>query len=423
MALLLSVDTDIEEQKKIGWLLIGMDVTFLIASIFSIVISICILRKRFKAIQNRNDKGERNQSVTIVPIKEKGAEKKLTEEEEENGGEDGDGDYRFTPAATAATDNINTINNNEQDKAKPHRIRSLAFTPAQHLGHFGAEHSEAQNIHDSFHIHEEGLRNRTEQRQKRARRQTQLRLKARRKLKDSKALHKFPTFSNLSEDQVNILIDQMDHITRFKNDPICHQHDVSDSFYIIVKGSAVVTVDDDTADDQEVEFYILDDETKCRTTATTCPEQIEVGRIDVLGFFGEGSLVKDEDDNGDGDGGTCSATVTVASDRCELLRLKRKAFLAMESSSTTFQTQNDEQKSVLEQLNEVKMERTKSNRVLLEKRRSMKKMGILDDGSDGEASITPKPVSLEEKGVPKLLGSGSSDNERSLFSREIQSKI
>jgi hypothetical protein len=69
------------------------------------------------------------------------------------------------------------------------------------------------------------------------------------------------------------------------------------------------------------------------------------------------------------------------------------------------------------------MERTKSNRVLLEKRRSMKKMGILDDGSDGEASITPKPVSLEEKGVPKLLGSGNSGNERSLFSREIQSKI
>ena len=241
--------------------------------------------------------------------------------------------------------------------------------------------SEAQNIHDSFHIHEEGLRTRTEQRQKRAKRQTQLRLKARRKLKDSKALHQFPTFSNLSDDEVNTLIDQMDHITRFKNDAICHQHDISDSFYIIVKGSAVATVDDDATDDQKIEFYILDEDTKCRTTATTCPEQIEVGRIDVLGFFGEGSLVKDED--GDGDGGTCSATVTVASDRCELLRLKRKAFLAMESSSTTFQTQNDEHKSVLEQLNEVKMERTKSNRVLLEKRRSMKKSKKEDGSVDG----------------------------------------
>ena len=51
MALLLSVDTDIEEQRKIGWLLIGMDVTFLIASIFSIVISILMLRKKFKTIK------------------------------------------------------------------------------------------------------------------------------------------------------------------------------------------------------------------------------------------------------------------------------------------------------------------------------------------------------------------------------------
>jgi hypothetical protein len=86
MALLLSVDTDIEEQKKIGWLLIGMDVTFLIASIFSIVISILMLRKKFNAIQQRQDKENRTQSVTIVPINEKRAEKKVTEEEEENAG-------------------------------------------------------------------------------------------------------------------------------------------------------------------------------------------------------------------------------------------------------------------------------------------------------------------------------------------------
>ena len=179
-----------------------------------------MLCKKFKAIQNRNDKEIRNQSVTIVPIKEKGAEKKLTEEEEEeNGGEDGDGDYRFTPVATAATDNINTINNNEQDKAKPHRIRSLAFTPEQHLGNFG-DNVEAQEIHDQFHIHEEGLRNKTEQRQKRARRKTQTRLKARTKLKDSKALSKIKSFSKLKEDEVNEIIESMDHLVQFKGDSI-----------------------------------------------------------------------------------------------------------------------------------------------------------------------------------------------------------
>jgi hypothetical protein len=33
----------------------------------------------------------------------------------------------------------------------------LSFTPDHHFGHFGEEHNvEAQNIHDDFHLHEEG---------------------------------------------------------------------------------------------------------------------------------------------------------------------------------------------------------------------------------------------------------------------------
>ena len=35
----------------------------------------------------------------------------------------------------------------------------------------------------------------------------------------------------------------MDHIVRFKDDTVCYQHDVSDSFYIIVKGDCEVNVD------------------------------------------------------------------------------------------------------------------------------------------------------------------------------------
>ena len=124
-----------------------------------------MLRKKFKAIQNRNDKEICNQSVTIVLIKEKGAEKKLTEEEEENGGEDGDGDFRFKPAAT---DNIDK-NDEDKDKAKPHCICSLE----QHLGNFG-DNVEAHQIHDDFHIHEEGLKRKTEQQQIKARRKTQV---------------------------------------------------------------------------------------------------------------------------------------------------------------------------------------------------------------------------------------------------------
>jgi len=190
-------------------------------------------------------------------------------------------------------------------------------------------------------------------------------LVARRKLKDSKALHQFPAFSDLNDDEINTLIDRMEHVTRFKNDSICHQHDSSESFYIIVKGSAVATIDDETVDEDETELETGQDvakDVKCRTVAQTLPEQIEVGRIDTLGCFGEGSLAKEESH-------ICSATVTVDSDRCELLRLKRKDFLAMDSSSTTFQDHHDDHKSVLEQLNEIKMTRNKSNLDVLNKRR------------------------------------------------------
>jgi CRP-like cAMP-binding protein len=214
-------------------------------------------------------------------------------------------------------------------------------------------------------------------------------------LKDNKALHRFPAFSDLTDDEVNTLIDRMTHITRFKNDSICHQHDSSDSFYIIVKGSAVATIDDE--EDTEIDTGIAQ-KTKCRTVADTLPEQIEVGRIDVLGCFGEGSLVKEGSH-------ICSATVTVDSDRCELLRLKRKVFLAMDDSSTTFQAHHDDHKSVLEQLNELKMERNKSNRMLLERRKSSKQMSEEDAGK----------LALKLKGVPTLSASGGR-GERSLFS-------
>ena len=60
-----------------------------------------------------------------------------------------------------------------QDKEKPHRIRSLAFTPEQHLGNFG-DNVEACQIHDNFHIHEEGLKRKTEQHQIKAQRKTQV---------------------------------------------------------------------------------------------------------------------------------------------------------------------------------------------------------------------------------------------------------
>jgi len=332
---------------------------------------------------------QRNQSVTIVPVDERSAAKKVVEDEE-TGGDDNDGDYRFTPA----NDN-NDNGNNDKTSSKPHRIRSLAFTPEQHLGNFG-DHDEARDVHDQFHIHEEGLKRKTERRQKKAKRKTQMRLQARTKLKDSKALSKIKSFSKLKEHEVNEIIENMDHIVRFKGDTICRQFDVSDSFYIIVKGSASVTVNvvkkknngEMESDDDEDEDVSDDDEDEDATE----PEQVEVATIETLGFFGEGALIAGDEPE------LRTATVTVSSEKCVLLRLKRSNFLKLMETNTTFtrKEDNDEEgidnKSIIEQMKETRRERTKSNRLLMQNRNSS---DILGGGSTNTRIPPPPPPPLE----------------------------
>jgi CRP-like cAMP-binding protein len=375
---LLSIDTEMEEQRKIGWLLIGLDITFLVASIFSIVISILMLRKKFKTIQKKNEKKRhQHQAVTVVPIRESGAEKKVMEKDENDKTDGTDGAYRFTPAETDNKDN------NAQDQAKPHRIRSLAFTPEQHLGNFGDEHDEARQIHDDFHIHEENLKRNTEQRQKKAKRKTQLRLQARTKLKDSKALSKIKSFSKLKENEIDEIIKLMDHLVRFKGQEVCHQHDVSDSFYIIVKGSASVTVNVEKKrnKNKQVQEEVEEEEKR--------PEQVEVAKIETLGFFGEGALVAGDEPE------LRTATVTVSSEKCVLLRLKRLNFLKLMETNTTFtrkeenEVDGEENKSIIEQMKETRRERSKSNRMMMENR---------DTDGDGEEELVDEKKVIKKKG-------------------------
>ena len=90
------------------------------------------------------------------------------------------------------------------------------------------------------------------------------------------------------------------------------------------------------------------------------------------------------------------------------------SFFNSSPSSTTFQDHHDDHKSVLEQLNEIKMKRTKSNRDVLKRRRSSKQIGGVGEGAMNDVA---KPKSLKEKGLPALLAMKSGNaNERSLFS-------
>ena len=72
----------------------------------------------------------------------------------------------------------------------------------------------------------------------------------------------------------------MDHIVRFKGQEICHQHDPSDAFYVVVKGSAVVTVNVEEkavklhAETGEIKIDDMDDTSKGRADPALAPSNM-----------------------------------------------------------------------------------------------------------------------------------------------------
>ena len=133
---------------------------------------------------------ENHLPVTVVPIN--GEE---TENEEDKDDESGDEDARFTPAT--------------------------ARNKRNSLSHTRSTVAKANALHDDHIMHEKGFQQKIEKRQARAKRKTELRVQARIKLKDSKALHQLPAFAALTNAEVDTIIDVMDHIVRYKGDLIC----------------------------------------------------------------------------------------------------------------------------------------------------------------------------------------------------------
>ena len=77
------------------------------------------------------------------------------------------------------------------------------------------EHTRSTNkIINDHAMHEKGFQEKTDKRQERAKRKTALRLQARIKLKDSKVLQVIPAFKMLKKEEVNVIIETMDHIVR-----------------------------------------------------------------------------------------------------------------------------------------------------------------------------------------------------------------
>ena len=122
----------------------------------------------------------------------------------------------------------------------------------------------------------------------------------------------------------------MDHIVWYKGD----SNNVSNSFYIIVKGTASVEVDDEKQSNRR----------NCNGWYRLWLKQVEVNKLCSLKFFGESALI-------DGEEALRNATVMVSSDRCDLLQLKRSSFLKlMESNEHTFKDRHNNSQSVIDHI-------------------------------------------------------------------------
>merc|ERR1712166_1322306 len=76
---------------------------------------------------------------------------------------------------------------------------------------------------------------------KHAKRQTQLRLIERSKIKSLKTSKKVPGFSNMNDSQISKLVDTMKLLKFNPNEIICQEGDDANHFYVILEGNCLIT--------------------------------------------------------------------------------------------------------------------------------------------------------------------------------------
>ena len=185
-----------------------------------------------------------------------------------------------------------------------------------------AHHQEATDIHNHFELHEEGLRTKTEERQKRSKRKTDLRVAARKKIKQTKALLKVKLFEKLKENVIGNILDQCVFKRWKEKDVVCHQGEVADRFFIIVVGECKISIKASEVNNEQLtnssDFSI--------PNASTKDKLKEVCQLHELDYFGESSLVYVNRHDVNFKLPVRNATVEVISPMMDTLSLTNEAF-------------------------------------------------------------------------------------------------
>lgn len=188
-----------------------------------------------------------------------------------------------------------------------------------------------KTLNAQFSQSENGLTLRNEKRKRTSMAHTQMRITARRKIKQTKALEKVPLFANLDRSLIEELIERMDYKKYVYGDVVCWQNDRSNRFYIIVSGACSILVHSTTESIQTSKKALEQRMAKSWDSSSEKDDKDGSGgavgvvvrsggqrltELHDLAFFGE-SCIESKD-------ATRTATVIVSSPVLHMLSLQRK---------------------------------------------------------------------------------------------------
>ncbi len=178
-------------------------------------------------------------------------------------------------------------------------------------------HASVDDGMQSFSTSEEALAARHRQRQKRHSAAVQMRVLARQRVRQTKALSKAPIFSGLADDAIEAVLAAMEYKTYAEGAALCVQGEAAECFFVIVTGQCGVTVRDDDGGGGGG-GRAGDDGAAGR----------RVGTLHALDILGENALL-DNDAGGEAGQRRRNATVTAEVGTVQVLELHRDAFEAL----------------------------------------------------------------------------------------------
>ena len=280
---------DEKEQETLSLLLITLDITFIVSSMFAVLASVCVLYTRLKQIQQQHreeEDAETNNSTKVHPVGTNGARHSRRLSGVEKSVKLREVRMKFGTKSKEYTDAVREA----QQSIMSQEDQTMTKTADEIV----------DTLHEEHRLRKEVLEQDMKSKQTKQRRNTQVRLAARAKLKKMKTMSKIPAFQLLKQKQMEIMIDAM-HLEKYSfGEALTEQNQPATKFYILMEG--------------ECAAYI----------GTNYASDMKVGVLPTFSFFGEHSLLGELDQTG-----ICNATVRIESEIASVLVLHKNDFVEL----------------------------------------------------------------------------------------------